>query len=348
MKLFFIFLASICFLISESQAAYVLKNGSLINSKEIATLSAQEHYSLALEAYRNEKWEDLIHQSTIVIQNFEDSPFYHEAIFYLGAAYFHIKDYDLSNKNLSDYLKKQTSLQHFREALELKFQIAENFKNGAKKHLLGLKSMPKWLPAQEEAKRLYEEVISALPNDDLAVRSLYGKGILLIEEEEFDSAIDTYQVLIRKFPKHPITPEAYVQIEKIYLTECQVKFKDSDFLDLAEINLKKFQEDFPGDDRLLVAQKMFCDMQELYARNFYDIGQFFERTKKPQAAAIYYAKIIKNYPETKTADLSQKRLSVLRPPDQHPAVQKTTQQDLIEQPSFSESQKPELPFEKRS
>ncbi len=348
MKLFFIFLLSFCVFGSPIQAAYVLKNGSLINSKEVATLSAQEHYSLALEAYRNNQWEDLIHQSTIVIQNFEDSPFYHEAIFYLGAGYFHTKDYDLANKNLSDYLKKQTSLQHFREALELKFQIAENFKDGAKKHLLGLKAMPKWIPAQEEAKRLYEEVISALPNDDLAVRSLYGKGILLIEEEEFESAIDTYQVLIRKFPKHSITPDAYVQIEKIYLTQCQVKFKDSDFLDLAEINLKKFQEDFPNDDRVFVAKKMFSDMQELYAKNFYDIGQFFERTKKPQAAVIYYAKIIKNYPNTKAAETSKKRLVVLRPTNNSAPVQKTTQQDSIELPSFSESQKPELPFEKHS
>ncbi len=346
MKKILAFILVVCACASTMEAGYVLKEGKLVNARLVATLSAQEHYSMALEAYRNKDWMALIHQSNIVIENFEDSPFYQEAIFYLGAGYFHTKEYDLSNRELSNYLKNQSSLQHFREAIELKFQIAEHFKEGGKRHLMGWKSMPKWMPAQEEAMKLYEEVISALPTDDLAVRSLYGKGALLLEEEEFESAIEAYQTLIRKFPRHAIAPDAYVQIEKVYLTECQAKFKDSDFLDLAEINLKKFQEDFPNDERVLVAQKMFSDMLELYAHNFYEIGQFFERTKKPQAALIYYAKIVKNYPTTKSAESSQKRISVLRPRGHNVPTQNISKRDSIDLPSFSESHKAEIPFEK--
>ena len=342
------FIACLCIFASSVEAAYVLKSGKLVNSEEVATLSAQEHYSMILEAYRNGEWKELIHQANIVIKNFEDSPFYQEAFFYLGTGYFHTKEYDLANTELSGYLKKQSSLQHFREAIELKFQIAEHFREGGKRHLMGWKAMPKWMPAQEEAMNLYEEVISALPTDDLAVRSLYGRGALLVLQEEFEGAIETYQTLIRKFPKHPITPEAYIQIGKTYLTQCQVKFKDSDFLDLAEINLKKFQEDFPNDERVVLAKNTLSEMQELYAENFYEIGQFFERTKKPQAAVIYYAKIIKNYPETKTADSSKKRLLILRPRDEATSEKKPSQQDSINLPSFSESHKTERPFEKNS
>ena len=93
---------------------------------------------------------------------------------------------------------------------------------------------------------------------------------------------------------------------------------------------------------------MYSEMLELYAQNFYEIGQFFERTKKPQAAVIYYAKIIKNYPTTKSAEISKKRLSVLRPREDNAPVQNVSNQDSIDLPSFSESHKEEPAFEKHS
>ena len=52
---------------------------------------------------------------------------------------------------------------------------------------------------------------------------------------------------------------------------------DTDFLDLAEINLRKFRQDFPTDERLSKAEELLRAMQEVYADSFFEIGQFFER-----------------------------------------------------------------------
>jgi len=325
MKLFAIAFSVIFAVFSPLSAAYTLKQGKLINTNEVATKSVQEHYSLALEAFQNEDWAELIRQATIVVKNFPGTPFVQEAYFYLGAGYFHLEDYELANKNLSQYLKKQTAVQHFREAIEFKFYIAEQFKEGAKRHVLGWESMPKWMPAYEESMKIYEEVISALPNDDLAAKALYGKAGLEIADEEFKSSIETYQTLIRRFPKNGLAPDAYIQIAKVYLTQCQEQYPDSDFLDLAEINLRKFRQDFPSDDRVSIVETMFADMQEVYARSFYEIGQFFERTKKPHASILYYSKIIKAYPNTKSAELSKERLHALKPAE--PVSPKIAQED---------------------
>jgi outer membrane assembly lipoprotein YfiO len=305
------------FFSASLSAAYTVKSGKLVNTNDVANMSVQEHYSAAVDAFQKENWKEVIRQSNIVIINFPETPFFQESLFYLGAGYFHSGEYDLANKHLSRYLKKQAALQHFRDAIQLKFQIAEKFKDGEKKHLVGLEVMPKWMPAFEEAMKIYDEVISALPNDDLAARALFGKASLQFADEEFTTTIETYQTLIRRFPKHPLSPEAYVQIAKVYLTECQEKYPDSDYLDLAEISLRKFRHDFPSDERVLIVEKMLADMQEVYATSFYEIGQFFERTKKANAAILYYSKIVKTYPNTKSAELSKKRLKVLRPPLEH-------------------------------
>jgi outer membrane assembly lipoprotein YfiO len=307
----FVVLTSILF--APLSAAYTVKEGKLVNADEMATMSVQEHHSAVLEAYQEKKWDELVHQATIVLKNFPEAPFAQEAPFYLGAGYFHLGNYDMANKYLSRYLRKQVALQHFRDAIELKFYIADKFREGTKRHLMGFESLPKWVPAYDEALKLYDEVISALPNDELAAKALFGKAALQIADEEFKPAIETYQNLIRRFPKNALAPEAYVQIGKIYLSQCQEQYPDTDFLDLAEINLRKFQQDFPSDPRIATAEKMLTDMQEIYAQSFYEIGQFFERTKKSHASILYYSKILKTYPNTKSAELAKKRLHALQP-----------------------------------
>ncbi len=302
-----------------------------MNAEEVATMSVQEHYGLLLEAVQSEKWEEVVQQATIMIQNFPDSPFYQESFYFLGLGFFHKEEFDVANQYLSTYLKKQTALQHFREAIELKFQIADKFGGGYKKHLGGIQFLPRWMPVKDEAIEIYDEVINALPNDDLAAKALFGKAKVILGDEEYSSSIEVFQTLIRRFPKHALAPDAYVEIARVYLIESKERYPDADFLDLATLNLKKFRQDFPSDERIEAAENILADMQEVYAKSFYDIAKFYERTKKPHASVLYYSKIVKTFPNTKTAELSKKRLNVLRPPQEvQEVIQEATREETVE------------------
>lgn len=301
------------------QAAYTLKNGKLINKEELATLSVQEHYSAALTAYQKKNWDELIKQSIIVKKNFASTPFAHEALFYLGAGYFHTQEYELANEELTFYLKKQTTPKHFEEAIDYKFSIAEKYQKGAKKSLMGWQTLPKWVPAIEDALSIYDEVIMALPHHELGAKALYGKARLLFKDEDYKVSIETYQSLIRRFPKHNLAVQSYLGIGEVYLTQCQNQYPDPDFLDLAEINLRKFKQDFSQDEQIALAEKMFIQMQEIYASHLYETAQFFERTKKPHASIIYYSKVLASYPSTECATRAKKRLNALQPDAPFPA-----------------------------
>jgi tetratricopeptide (TPR) repeat protein len=246
------------------------------------------------------------------VKQFPSSPFVQEAVFYLGVGYFHLQDYEVANKHFSNYLKKQTTPRHFEEAIQYKFSIAEQFQGGAKKHVLGMEAMPKWLPAREDAIAIFDEVVSALPHHDLGAKALYGKAELLVKEEDFKAAVETYQTLIRRFPKNSLAVDSYLGIAEVYFTQCRAEYPDLDFLDLAEINLRKFKQDFPGDARVATAEKIVADMKEVYAGTLYETGQFFERTKKAKASLLYYKKVISQYPDTKIAVLAKERMNALK------------------------------------
>lgn len=308
-RLFFSFILLVAPLVVH--AAYTFKNGKLIKSEEVATMSVQEHYSAALDAYQNQRWDEVIHQSLIVVKNFSSTPFAREILFYLGVGYFHTGELEYANRFLTNYLKKQATPKYFEEAIQYKFKIAEKYHRGAKKHILGWETMPKWVPARDEAIHIYDEVITALPHHELAAHALFGKAKLLIKDDEYKSSVETYQTLIRRFPKHPLAAESYIGIGEVYLIQSQAQYPDQDYLDLAEINLRKFRHDFPGEEKLAIGEKMLMDMKEVYASDLYDTGRFYERTKKPQAAYIFYSRILAKYPETKVSELASKRLKKL-------------------------------------
>lgn len=307
-SLFFLLISALLSAPVASHAAYTFKNGKLIKSEDVATMSVQEHYSAAMDAYQKQNWEELVHQSAIVIKNFGSSPFATECYFYLGVGYFYTGEFEYANRFFGKYLKKQATPKHFEEAIQYKFKIAEKYHKGAKKHVLGFENMPKWIPAREEAIAIYDEVITALPHHELAAQSLFGKAKLLLKEDEYKSSIETYQTLIRRFPKHPLAAESYIGVCEVYLVQSQAEYPDQDFLDLAEINLRKFRFNFPGDEKVAVAEKMLLDMKEVFASDLYDTGRFYERTNKPQAAYIYYTRILAKYPETKVSGSADKRL----------------------------------------
>ncbi|MBS3905005.1 MAG: outer membrane protein assembly factor BamD [Simkania sp.] len=302
------------------EAAYTFKEGKLIHSDELATMSVQEHHGAALEALHTRNWPELIRQATIITKNFPGTPFSQESYFFLGKGYLETQELDLANQYLSLYLKKQSVPKHFEEAMRSKLAIADQFHQGTKKHLMGVKSLPKWVSAQDESLKIYDEISTAMPNHEFAARALLGKALLLREEGDFKPAVENLQALIRRFPKHTLAAQAFMEIGQCYLKQAEVEFPDPDLLDLAEINLRKFSTEFPDEERVGQTKSILLRMQELFAKTLFDTAQFFERTKKPHAALIYYARILRDFSMTEIAQKAQVRTAVLNPKVKAPPV----------------------------
>ncbi len=280
--------------------------GSLVYGAE--TLPVQDQFGKVLNSFENKEWKQLSKQCLVVMNEYPKTPFAQDSNYYLGVAYFEMADFDMANYQFTDYLTRQATPKFFEEAIQYKFEIAEKFRLGARKHLMGFKSMPKWTPAGKEALTVYDEVISALPHHDLAAHALYGKAFIHAKNKDFRSGIEAYQTLIRRFPKHPLSVESYIGVGEIYSEQSQTEYPDPDYLDLAELNLRKFKANFPREEKVAVAIENLDLMKDHYAECLYTTAKFYERTKKWGAAKIYYEKILKSYPSSRVAAMSDRRL----------------------------------------
>ncbi len=163
------------------------------------------------------------------------------------------------------------------------------------------------------ALKIYDEVIAAMPSNEMATKVLYSKGFLVWEMEEYRDSIDAFQLLCKRFPKSELTPDSYVIISRIYYDLCQSEPQNPDILSFAELNARKFKQEFPKEERVCQAEHNVQQIKELYASALYETGQFYERVKQPRASIIYYYNAINQFPQTEIAQKCKARLHALDP-----------------------------------
>lgn len=280
-------------------------------SEEEAEAYLALHYDLGCEYYQKQDWRYASDEFEKVIYFFPSSETAAVASYYLAICYFEMKEYDFANTEFSSYLKASDHPAYFEEAVYYKFCIAEYFRSGQKKRFFKVRYFPKWASAEDLALTIYDEVVAALPNHPLTVCALYSKADLLKRIREYREAIDTYQMIIRRFPKDEIVPACYLNIADVYLEQSRYEFQNPDILALAELNARRFKAEFPKDERGEIIDQRVSEIKELYAKGLCDLGLFYERLNQPAAAAIYYQSSIEEFPETDVSAFCRSRLICL-------------------------------------
>lgn len=300
------------FMLSSLEGAITIHNGEIRDSDDVAFLSPDEHYALGAIAFDNEDWKEASIQFNIVSLNFPDHPQGHKAHFFLGVSLFHQGEFEFSNKSFNKYLSScQGHPEFFEDAICYKLEIAHGFREGEPRHLFGMRKMPRWLPAEQLSLDIYDEIILAAPSHEAAVQAFYYKAFLQWELREYRSAITSLETLCKRFPKHELAAESYITMNKIYLDWSQSEFQNPDILAMAEINQTKFEQAFPGEERLEEGKCHIAAIKECYARGLYETAQFYERISEPQASVIYYRKAVNQFPDTEIAKKCYRRLHAL-------------------------------------
>jgi outer membrane protein assembly factor BamD (BamD/ComL family) len=302
----------ICFLtfFAHSNALPAGKRKSF-TSEEDAKNYLNTHYNKGAHFFNEESWRDASNEFEKVIYFFPDSAEAAEASYFLAICYFEMKEYDFANAEFNGYLKASAQPEYFEDALNYKYYIAEKLGCGSKRRPFKYRYFPKFMEGQTLALEIYDEIVTTVPNHELAVCALFAKASLLEKLREYRESIDTYQLLIRRFPKHELAPESYLKISQAYYQMSRLDSQNPDVLGLAELNFRKFSEDFPRDERVKCAEEYAQTIREVLAGGLCNVGQFYARTGHPEAAAIYYQSAIEQYPGTKVAKLCASRVNEL-------------------------------------
>ena len=283
-------------------------HGSSNIERAIEFWSSQQLYQTALVAQQDGKYKHATRLFRELQRRYPQSPFYGETVFRIAQMEFDQKELYAANALLTQYLAMDSKVAHLEDAIRMKFAIASQYEKGYRDHLMGLKKFPKVFTDKEFALEIYEEIIISMPRHELAAQSLFRKGVMLLEQQDYKESVESLQTLIRRFPTHVLAPESYLEVGRAYMQQMRQEFPDPDLYDLALINLEQFKKHFPTEPRVSVLEKQLLDLQETLAKQLFEIGSFYQRTKKYNAAALYYSIILHRYGETKYAYQSKSAL----------------------------------------
>jgi outer membrane protein assembly factor BamD (BamD/ComL family) len=334
---------------SSLEARQTLKRSAFSNEME-AECYLTTHYNLACEAYGEQEWKRAAVEFEKVIFYFPNSTEAAKAYYYLGICQFYKKEFDSANAAFNGYLKSSEQPEFFEDVIKYKFCIAEHLRQGYRKRLFDNRYCPKIESGTDLALTIYDEVIAALPYCDLSAQALFAKAELLKKTREYREAVETYQTLIRRFPKHEVIPACYLGIQDAYCQQSRHEFQSPELIALAELNARRFRDEFPRDERVAIADHLVSCVKEAYAQEFCKTGLYFERKQKPAAAAIYFQSAIEEFPKTQVAQFCRGRLRTLGytiEEDEVPVTNILNQKPLEEETGLGDRENnplgPELP-----
>lgn len=263
--------------------------------------SLQEHYRLATLAYADQRWGSAAYHAGVIVDHASHLPMAAEMAYIRGKSYFELGRFDKSNQALSTYLQLAVRPHHLTDVMQMKYAIALYYAEGGQKPLFDLEGMPKLISGSDDAISVFDEMVAALPRDQMAISALFEKGRLLAKGGHYREAIETYEMLIRRFGKHDLAIESYIQISDCYLKHTQDCYPELHFLELARINQAKFAEDFPLEPRQALVEKNVKEMEEVFAASFLDMAELFADQGRPDSSLLYYKSIVALYPATQSA-----------------------------------------------
>jgi outer membrane protein assembly factor BamD (BamD/ComL family) len=265
-----------------------------------------------LDGCKREDWSYTLHHARLLATRCSETPYAADAWYYVGVAYYYMKEYGHAARAFSTYLDTSTAPKFFEEALLYKFDIATQYEKGQCSRLFGKRYLPKFRPEKANALEMYDEIIAAMPREEVAIISTFRKGRMLGKMRDFKLANETFETLIRRYPKHPLAIEAYIAISELFLKQAHDEFPDGELVERAKLNAEKFARHFPGESRIEEAEAITADLQETVAASLYELADFYVRTKKPRAATIYFATVMKQFPTTSYAEQSKEQLANLK------------------------------------
>lgn len=299
-------------LVPLNAGGVTVQDGKFIRSEFAPKMSAMEHYNAGMQAMEHKSWRTALKNFMIIGLHYPECEVAEDAFYFKAVCNYHLMEFDIANNLFTEYLDQAGRLRYFEDALSYKIAIAQKFREGARKHLFDSDKFPKWVTARDDSISIYEEVISIVPNHELAAKALYGKGVLLQKIQDYKGAIEDFQTLIKRFPKYPLSSDAFLAISEIYYEQSHTEFQNPDLLEFARLNLKRYVEAFPRDEKVEEAKTFLAHMEEIHAKGLYDTGIYYERTKKKKASVIYYVTALEKFPDAPSSTLCKKRLLNLK------------------------------------
>ncbi len=245
----------------------------------------------------------------LITGDYPDSMFAPEAFYQMGIAYTKKHMFTEANKAFQTIIKRYPNYPKYNQVVAGQFNIAYAVQNGENPYLWG------WLPwfrDENEAIKIYEEVVRNYPYSEYAQMALMNISVLAERNNKTEIAIDALDRLISSYPQSIFVPDAYLQLAKTYRNTVDGPAYDQANSKHAISFYSDYLLLFPNGSEIAHVEKGLEVMEDTVARSRLIMGDFFYYYRNDaKAAAIFYNETITQAPKSPAAEEAKEMLRLL-------------------------------------
>lgn len=240
-----------------------------------------------------------------------EQPRYAEALHLRASAELATGDYRAAHDDYQKLLSEHGGSAHSEDALQSEFRIAEQYLAGKRrkawKGLLRVKD-------REAGVKILDEMVANYPETPLAELAQRAKADYYYSRGEFELAEDEYATFAKNYPRSRFHPYALLQSARAALASFPgVKFDDVGLVEAQE-RYTQFMQSYPAPAKAEDVPVILEEISARRAEKTLEIGKFYQKTKKTNAASYYYRETVRRWPDTAAASEARGRLAAMGQP----------------------------------
>lgn len=269
----------------------------------------QEQLVFAVSFFERKDYHRAIQEFRKLLRAYKDSREAVEAQYYLGRCQEEEGDYYKAFLEYRKTVRTYPSTTRFDEILEREYQLGNYFLGGKKRRLFGTAAI---LPARDKAIEIFQAIVDDGPFSEYGPLAQYKLGLAHLALQDYEQAVSAFDQVVSRYPNAPLVDDAKFQIAQASLKGTFKPTYDQSPTDQAIRELEAFAREYPQSELVGEASRRLNELKERRAQHEYQVGQFYERLKRPASALIYYETIIDRFGQTAIAPKAAERVQVLQ------------------------------------
>lgn len=272
---------------------------------------AKDQLEVAQEAFAGGEFGTALKAARRVVARWPLSDYAPEGQFIVGRCYEEKGFLEKAFKTYQEMLEKYPKSDHYEEALQRQFGIADQFLGGRWFRLWNYIPI---FPSAERTAKLYSQIVDNGPFSKVGPDAQMKIGEAREQQEDYQLAVRAYIRAADRYHDLPgVSEDAVFRAAQAWKRQANKAEYDQGTAGEAINAYTDFTLLFPEDPRVPEARQAVRELHLEQAKGAFTTARYYEKKRRWLASEIYYNEVLLSDPQSEYADAARQRLAELKP-----------------------------------
>ena len=272
---------------------------------------AKDQLDVAEQAFNKKDYATALHAAHRVLRVWPLSDYAPDAEYFVGRCLEAKGNDEAAFKAYQNIIEKYPRSSRYEDVIWRQYEIANHFLGGEWFRIWG--TIPLY-PSMDQTAGMFGKIVNNGPYSDVAPHAQLRIGAAREKQKNYPDAVKAYETAADRYHDQPvIAADALFREGVSYARQAATAEYDQNTAAQAIAAFTDFMTFFPNDQRVPEAQKTIAGIKAEQVRGYFQIAQFYEKSKKWDGALVYYNEVLQLDPNSPYAASARQRIESLKP-----------------------------------